>query len=85
MTYNRTLTSLDLGETELDHDSANLLAQSLSTSHLTHLSLWNVQLGNERARPILQALHANTHLLSLDLGSNQLGPEVHHFSLIACI
>ncbi|KAK9836855.1 hypothetical protein WJX74_009592 [Apatococcus lobatus] len=75
LTHNRTLTSLDLGETEMDHDSATLLAQSLSTSRLTHLSLWNVQLGNERARPILQALHANTHLLSLDLGSNQLGPE----------
>ncbi|KAK9863000.1 hypothetical protein WJX84_009236 [Apatococcus fuscideae] len=74
--HNRVLTSLTLGDSDIDHESACLIAQTLSSCWLTHLNLWNARLGNESARPILRALHANTRLLSLDLGSNELGPEV---------
>ncbi|KAK9845637.1 hypothetical protein WJX84_006297 [Apatococcus fuscideae] len=74
--HNRVLTSITLGDCEIDYDGASLIAQTLSSCWLTHLNLWNTRLGNENARPILHALHSNTRLVSLDLGCNELGPEV---------
>ena len=74
--HNRVLTSITLGDSEIDYEGASLVAQTLSSCWLTHLNLWNARLGNENARPILHALHSNTRLLSLDLGCNELGPEV---------
>lgn len=40
------------------------------------LALWNTNLRQEGATAVLRALHSNNSLQRLDLGSNELGPEV---------
>ncbi|KAF0559582.1 f-box domain-containing protein [Gigaspora margarita] len=70
-----TLTSLDLTDTPLCSERANVLAKTLCESNttLTSLSLFNNQLHAEGGKVLAKALCKNTILTSLNLGWNELG------------
>lgn len=47
-----------------------------TNTSLQELALWNTNLRQEGASYILRALHSNGTLQRLDMGGNELGPEV---------
>lgn len=74
---NSYLQTLDLRDCQCGREGGQMIANMLRVNKdLTELSLWNTGLRQEGACAILRALQTNSGLQRLDLGCNELGPEV---------
>lgn len=66
-------TALPLSCSLMRHACADMLRKN---SSLQELMLWSTGLRQDGASHVLRALHSNSSLQRLDLGCNELGPEV---------
>ena len=76
LTFNSTISSLDLFEWEFSTQATNLLAQALRVNNsLSSLHLSRNSIGAGGANSLSQALRVNTSLSSLELSNNSIGDE----------
>jgi hypothetical protein len=82
LSFNVTLTSLDLGNNSIGDEGASELAEMLQTNTtLRNLHLMNNDIGVAGAMHLAESLMTNTTLLILDVGCNSFGQiGIAHFA-----